>query len=173
MSSTRPPHLATTVLLTRDPSPSERARRAARTAARPAARREARRAAPPARTLVLAAVGVTAVSLAGSLLAVAGGLNASWWDAVGPTGRLSVPLPMNIALLVLALAAAGTRRRLALAAAALLALACSAAVVSGFFDGGYSAEMPAVQRLTQVALVTGLTVLALLAGRRVLRLLRG
>ena len=122
---------------------------------------------------MLAAVGVTAVSLAGSLLAVAGGLNASWWDAVGPTGRLSVPLPMNVALLVLAFAAAGTRRRLALAAAALLALACSAAVVSGFFDGGYSAEMPAAQRLTQVALVLGLTVLALLAGRRVLRLLRG
>ena len=137
MSSTRPPHLATTVLLTRDRSPSERARRSARQRGR----------APPAvgrssgRALVLAAAGVTAVSLAGSLLAVAGGLNASWWDAVGPTGRLSVPLPMNVALLVLAFAAAGTRRRLALAAAALLALACTAAVVSGFFDGGYSAAM--------------------------------
>ena len=37
--------------------------------------------------------------------------------------------------------------------------------MSGFFDGGYSAAMPAVERLTQVALVLGLTVLALLAGR--------
>jgi len=161
VSSTRPPHLATTVLLTPDHSPGERARRSAR------------RAAPPAGALVPAAVGVTVVSLAGSLLAVAGGLNASWWDAVGPTGRLSVPLPMNVALLVLAFAAAGTRRRVALAAAALLTLACTAAVVSGFFDGGYSTAMAPVERLTQVALVLGLAVLALLAGRRVVRLLRG
>ena len=169
MSSTRAPHLATTAMLTRTSSRSERTRRSARSAARP----PARRAAPPAGALVLAAVGVTVVSLTGSLLAVAGGLSASWWDAVGPTGRLSVPLPMNVALLVLAFAAAGTRRRLALAAAALLALACSAAVVSGFFDGGYAAAMAPVERLTQVTLVLGLSVLALLAGRRSLRLLRG
>ena len=169
MSSTRSPHLATTALLTRTPSRSEQARHSARTAARP----RAHRAAPPAATLVLAAVGVTFVSLAGSLLAVAGGLSASWWDAVGPTGRLSVPLPMNVALLVLAFAAAGTRRRLALAAASLLALACSAAVVSGFFDGGYAAAMAPVERLTQVTLVLGLAVLALLAGRRAQRLLHG
>lgn len=169
MSSTRSPHLATTALLTRTPSRSARARRSARTPARS----EARRAAPPAGTLVLAAVGVTVVSLTGSLLSVAGGLNDTWWDAVGPTGRLSVPLPMNVALLVLAFAAAGTRRRLALAAASLLALACSAAVVSGFFDGGYAAAMAPVERLTQVTLVLGLAVLALLAGRRALRLLRG
>ena len=166
MSSTRSPHFATTALLTRTPSRSEQARHSAHIAARP----RAHRAAPPAATLVLAAVGVTVVSLAGSLLAVAGGLSASWWDAVGPTGRLSVPLPMNVALLVLAVAAAGTRRRLALSAASLLALACSAAVVSGVFDGGYAAAMAPVERLTQVTLVLGL---ALLAGRRALRLLRG
>ena len=168
MSSTRSPHLATTALLTRTPSRSVRARRSARTPARSEARRAA-----PAGTLVLAAVGVTVVSLTGSLLSVAGGLNDKWWDAVGPTGRLSVPLPMNVALLVLAFAAAGTRRRLALAAASLLALACSAAVVSGFFDGGYAAAMAPVERLTQVSLVLGLAALALLAGRRALRLLRG
>ena len=168
MSSTRSPHLATTALLTRTPSPNERARRSTRPTTRPGTRR----AAPPAGMLVPAALGVTVVSLAGSLLAVAGGLNASWWDAVGPTGRLSVPLPMNVALLVLASAAAGTRRRLALAAAALLALACSAAVVSGFFDGGYAAAMAPVERLTQGALVLGLAALAVLAGRRALRLLR-
>jgi len=168
VSSTRSPHLATTALLTRTPSRSARARRSARTPARSEARRAA-----PAGTLVLAAVGVTVVSLTGSLLSVAGGLNDTWWDAVGPTGRLSVPLPMNVALLVLAFAAAGTRRRLALAAASLLALACSAAVVSGFFDGGYAAAMAPVERLTQVSLVLGLAVLALLAGRRALRLLRG
>jgi hypothetical protein len=86
--------------------------------------------------LVPAVVAVTVVSLAGSVLAVATGLSADWWQAVGPTGRLSVPLPMNAALVLLGLAAAGHRRRLALAAAALLALACAAAVGSGFFDVG-------------------------------------
>ena len=132
------------------------------------------RAAPQRDRRPLAAVvAVTGVSLAGSVLSVASGLSPTWWDAVGPTARLSVPLPMNVALLVLACAAAGTRRRVALAAAALLALACSAAVVSGFFDGGYAAAMAPVERLTQVTLVLGLSVLALLAGRRSLRLLRG
>ena len=129
--------------------------------------------APPARALVWAAVGVTLVSLAGALLAVSTGLSASWPDAVGPTARLSVPLPMNVAVVVLALAAAGTRRRLALAAATLLALACAAAVVSGFFDGGYAAALAPLERVSQVALVLGLAVLAVLAARRALRVLRG
>ena len=125
------------------------------------------------RLLVRVAIGVTAVSLAGSLLAVATGLSASWADAVGPTARLSVPLPMNLALVVLALVAAGTRRRLGLSAAVLLALACTAAVVSGLFDGGYAAQLAPVERLCQVALVLGLTALGVLAGRRAVLLRRG
>ena len=122
--------------------------------------------------LVPAVVAVTVVSLAGSVLAVATGLSADWWQAVGPTGRLSVPLPMNAALVLLGLAAAGHRRRLALAAAALLALACAAAVGSGFFDGGYAAALSPVERLAQVALVLGLTVVAVLAGHRAGQLVR-
>ena len=113
------------------------------------------------------------MSVAGALLAVATGLSAGWADAVGPTARLSVPLPMNLALVVLALVAAGTRRRLGLPAGALLALACTAAVVSGLFDGGYSARLAPVERLCQVALVLGLTALGVLAGRRAVRLRRG
>ena len=123
--------------------------------------------------LVRVAIGVTTVSLAGSLLAVATGLSAGWADAVGPTARLSVPLPMNLALVVLALVAAGTRRRLGLSAAVLLALACTAAVVSGFFDGGYAAQLAPVERLCQVALVLGLAALGVLAGRRAVLLRRG
>ena len=63
------------------------------------------------RLLVRVVAAVTAVSLAGALLAVATGLSAGWADAVGPTARLSVPLPMNLALcqvaLVLGLTALG------------------------------------------------------------------
>ena len=129
-------------------------------------------AAPRDSRLVSAVVAVTMVSLAGSVLAVASGLAADWWQAVGPTGRLSVPLPMNAALLVLALAAAGRRRRLALAAAAILALACTTAVVSGFFDGGYQAALSPVERVTQLALVLGLAVVAVLALHRAGRLAR-
>jgi len=128
--------------------------------------------ATPAPGLTWAAAGVTLVSLAGAVLAVSTGLSASWSTALGPTARLSVPLPMNVAVVVLALAAAGTRRRLALAAAVLLALACAAAVVSGFFDGGYAAALTSVQRLSQISLVAGLAALSVLAGRRAVRLMR-
>jgi hypothetical protein len=125
------------------------------------------------RRLLGVVAAVTAVSLAGSLLAVATGLSAGWADAVGPTARLSVPLPMNLALVVLALVAAGTRRRLGLSAAVLLAPACTAAVVSGLFDGGYAAQLAPVERLCQVALVLVLTALGVLAGRRAVLLRRG
>lgn len=117
-----------------------------------------------------AVVVVTGVSLAGSALSVVTGLSPTWWDAVGPTARLSVPLPMNVALLVLGVLAAGTRRRVALVASTLLALACTLAVVSGAFDGGYAARLAPVERGTQVALVLGLVAVAVLAARRALDL---
>jgi hypothetical protein len=79
---------------------------------------------------------------------------------------------MNLALVVLALVAAGTRRRRGLPAAVLLTLACTAAVVSGLFDGGYAAQLAPVERLCQVALVLGLTGLGVLAGRRAVLLRR-
>lgn len=120
----------------------------------------------PASRVVTAVVAVTVVSLAGSVLAVVTGLSVSWWDAVGPTGRLSVPLPMNAALLVLAIASGSTRRRVSVPAAAALALACGVAVVSGAFDGGYAAQLAPVERAAQATLVLGLVAAAVLAGRR-------
>ena len=124
------------------------------------------------RRLLAAVVVVTAVSLAGSVLAVRTGLSPTWWDAVGPTGRLSVPLPMNAALLLLAAVAGSRRRRVALPAAVLLALATGVAVVSGAFDGGYAAELTLPERLAQVALVLGLTTVSVLAGRRAVAVAR-
>ena len=122
---------------------------------------------------VLAAVGVvTGVSLAGSVVAVSTDLSPTWWDAVGPTGRLSVPLPMNAALLVLAGAAGSrSRPRLAWGAAWLVAGATTVAVVSGAFDGGYAADLTASQRVLQVGLVLSLIVTGVVAARRA-RMLR-
>jgi hypothetical protein len=120
-----------------------------------------------------AVVTLTVVSLVGSLVAVGTDLNSSWWDAVGPTGRLSVPLPFNALLLLLAAAAAsGTRPRLATAAAWLLVVATVVAVLSGVFDGGYAAELTALQRVCQVALVLCLLGTAYVAGRRATGLAR-
>ena len=150
MSTTRSTHLPTSTAPTTPP--------------RAAPRRD--------RRPLTAVVAVTGVSLAGSVLSVATGLSPTWWDAVGPTARLSVPLPMNVALLVLGVLAAGTRRRVALVASSLLALACTLAVVSGVFDGGYAAQLAPVERVTQAALVLGLVAVAVLAGRRALHLRR-
>lgn len=123
---------------------------------------------------MLAAVAVlTLVSLLGSVVAVSTDLNDSWWDAVGPTGRLSVPLPFNIVLLVLALAASSASRpHLATVASWLLVVATTVAVVSGAFDGGYAAELSAGQRMCQVALVLSLLGTAYVAARRSLRVSR-
>ena len=67
---------------------------------------------------------------------------------MGPTARLSIPLPMNLAL---DRAGHGRRREpvggWACRPPALLALACTAAVVSGLFDGGYAAQLAPVERL--------------------------
>lgn len=117
---------------------------------------------------VPAAVGVvTAISLAGSVVAVTTDLSPTWWDAVGPTGRLSVPLPMNAALLLLAGAASSDARpRLARGASWLVVAATSVAVVSGAFDGGYAAELTAPQRAVQVGLVLSLVGTAYVATRR-------
>lgn len=124
---------------------------------------------------MLAGVGiVTGISLAGSVVALATDLSSSWWDAVGPTGRMSVPLPMNAALLLLAAATTSTSRpRLAAVASWLVAGATTVAVVSGAFDGGYAADLTPVQRTIQVALVLSLAGTAYLAARRALRSSRG
>ncbi len=123
----------------------------------------------------LVAVGVvTVVSLVGSVVAVVTDLSATWWDAVGPTGRLSVPLPMNAALLLLAGAAAGSARpRLAQICAWLIVVATTLAVVSGAFDGGYAADLTAGQRILQVALIGSLVATGVVAARRALQVRNG
>jgi hypothetical protein len=120
---------------------------------------------------VLLGVGVvTGVSLVGSVVAVATDLSATWWEAVGPTGWLSVPLPMNAALLLLAAATASSARpRLATVAAWLIFVAVTVAVVSGIFDGGYATDLTPLQRAFQVVLVLSLVGTAVLALRRALR----
>ena len=70
-------------------------------------------------------------------MSVTGGLSATVLDAMGPSARLSIPVPMMLAQLLVAAVASGSRRRPALVAAVLLAIVEPVCIVSGFFDGGY------------------------------------
>jgi hypothetical protein len=127
----------------------------------------------PDRTVLVAVGAVTVVSLLGAAVSVAQHLSATYLDALGPDGHLSVPLPMTAFQVVTALLAAGTRRRVTLVASGLLAAAVTVAVVSGFFDGGYSDDrLTGGQRAVQGVLVTGLVLVAVLAGRRLVAALR-
>jgi len=121
----------------------------------------------PDRTVLLAVGAVTAISLVGAAVSVAGELNPTYLDAVGPDGHLSVPLPMTAFQVVTGVLAAGTGRRVVLVGSALLAAAVTLAVVSGFFDGGYADDrLTGGQRAVQVALIAGLVAVAALAARR-------
>ncbi|WP_062431177.1 hypothetical protein [Herbidospora daliensis] len=122
---------------------------------------------------IVAAVGVLLVmDLVGAVLSVSTGLNATFSEALGPTARLSAPLPMMVAQAILAFAVTRERRAVAIPAAALLVVAGVLAFVSGFFDGGYTADLTPGQRTFQVTLITGHLVLSTLAGLRLTRLLR-
>src|SRR5690348_4384866 len=98
----------------------------------------------PARTVprdrrVLVGVGVLAgLSVVGAVVSVLGGLSDTVWEAMGPTGRLSIPVPMMLAQLLAAWIAGGRRRWPAVVASALLALVEPICILSGFYDGGYS-----------------------------------
>jgi hypothetical protein len=103
----------------------------------------------PDRTVLAAVAAVTAVSLAGAAVSVAGDLNPTYLDALGPDGHLSVPLPMT-------------------------AFQVTVAVASGFFDGGYADDrLTGSQRAVQVVLVAGLVAVAALGARRFVSALRG
>ena len=122
---------------------------------------------------LVAVLVVTAVSLGGSVVSVRSGLNDTWLDAVGPTGFLSVPLPMTAFQLLTGAAAGSRRRRVALVGSGLLALAVTVAVVSGFFDGGYADErLDGAERAYQIVLVSGLCAVAVAAGVRAWRVWR-
>ena len=128
---------------------------------------------PPDRAVLAAVAVVTVVSLAGAAVSVAGDLNPSYLDALGPDGHLSVPLPMTAFQVVTAVLAAGTHRRRALVGAALLTAAVTVAVVSGMFDGGYADDrLTGGQRAVQAVLIAGLVGVGATAGRRFVRVLR-
>ncbi|GLX96027.1 hypothetical protein [Herbidospora sp. NBRC 101105] len=122
---------------------------------------------------IVIAVGVLLVmDLTGAGISVSAGLNADLLEALGPTARLSAPLPMMAAQAVLAFAVTRERRAVAIPAAVLLVVAGVLAFVSGFFDGGYAAELTTGQRAFQIVLVSGHLVLSALAGGRLAGLLR-
>ncbi|GAA0401299.1 hypothetical protein GCM10009530_61450 [Microbispora corallina] len=113
-----------------------------------------------------------AMDVAGALISLSAGLNATLLDALGPQARLSAPIPMMIAQVVLVVGATRRHRGVAVPASALLAVAGVLAFMSGFYDGGYAADLTGGQRAFQIALVTAHLAVGVLAGLNVVRLLR-
>lgn len=127
----------------------------------------------PSRTALYAVLVVTAVSLVGAAVSVGSDLNPTYLDALGPEGFLSVPLPMTAFQLLAAAAAGSQRRTLALVGSGVLSLAVTLAVVSGFFDGGYTDDrLGAGLRVYQMALVLGLCSVAVVGALRFVEVLR-
>ena len=60
-------------------------------------RRPAPTAAPRDRRVWVGAVVLACLSVGGAIISVAGGLSSTIWEAMGPTGRLSIPIPMMLA----------------------------------------------------------------------------
>lgn len=128
---------------------------------------------PRDRRLFAGVVVLAALSVGGAIISVAGGLSSTIWEAMGPTGRLSIPIPMMLAQLVAAWLAAGQRRRVALTASALLALVEPICILSGFYDGGYSdPERSPLHVAYQLLFVSAIAAVGVLAGLRVSALLR-
>jgi hypothetical protein len=86
------------------------------------------------------------MDVVGAFMSVSAGLNPTFLDALGQEVRLSAPLTMMIAQVILVTAATRRHRGVAVPAAALLTVAGVLCFLSGFFDGGYAADLTAVQR---------------------------
>jgi zinc transporter ZupT len=128
---------------------------------------------PTQRTLFVAVLAVALLSLGGAVIAVTTGLSPTVWDAMGPTGRLSIPIPMMFAQLVVAWFASGRRRRTALVCSALLAVVEPVCIVSGFFDGGYADPSRTAGHVAyQLVFVAALLAVTVLALRRFVQLRR-
>lgn len=121
---------------------------------------------PRDRRVLIGVVALAGLSVGGAIISVAGGLSDTIWEAMGPTGRLSIPIPMMLAQLAAGWVASGTRRRPALVASALLALVEPICIISGFFDGGYSdpdrSTLEVAYQLLFIAAIAGVGVLAAL-----------
>jgi hypothetical protein len=116
---------------------------------------------------------LAALSVGGAIISVAGGLSSTIWEAMGPTGRLSIPIPMMLAQLAAAWLAAGSRRRPALVASALLALVEPICIMSGFYDGGYSdPDRSPLEIAYQILFIAAIAVVGVLAALRFRSLLR-
>ncbi len=127
----------------------------------------------PSRTILYGVAGLTVISLGGAVISVAGDLNRTLLEALGPNGHLSVPLPMTAFQVATALAAGSRRRNVALVGSGLLGAALLVALVSGFFDGGYADErLDAQQRAYQMVLVGALGVVGAQAIVRFVRVWR-
>ena len=127
----------------------------------------------PSRTVLYGVLALVAISVVGAVISVTGDLSPNLLDAMGPEGRLSIPLPMIVAQISLGYAAGSCRRRVALVGSGLLAVALSLSVISGFFDGGYADDrFSAFERAYQLFLVAALTAVGALAARRFWQVLR-
>ncbi|MGI5240630.1 hypothetical protein [Dactylosporangium sp. CA-139066] len=129
-----------------------------------------RAAIPPSRSVLYGVLALAVISVLGGVISVASGLSPSLLDAMGPAGRLSIPIPMIAGQLLLALCAGTRRRALALTGSGLVAAALFVSVISGFFDGGYADErLTAGQRAYQVVLVGSLALVGVVAATRFVR----
>lgn len=127
----------------------------------------------PSRSVLYGVLTLACLSLIGAAISVAGDLSPNLLDAMGPEGRLSIPLPMTIFQVAMAFAAGSRRRIVALIGSGLIAIALLAGVISGFFDGGYDDDrLTSLERAYQVTFVAALAVVGIVAATRFWRVLR-
>lgn len=137
------------------------------------ATRPSRTALAPNRAVLYGVVTLAALSVIGAIISVAGDLSPTVLDAMGPRGRLSIPLPMTIAQIAMAVAAGSSRRIVAMIGSGFVAVALIAGVISGFFDGGYADErLTGFERVYQVSFIAALTVVGVIAALRFLQAMR-
>lgn len=128
----------------------------------------------PSRAVLHGVLGLAGLSVGGAFISLSNGLSPTFLDAMGPVGRLSIPLPMVACQVVMALAAGSRRRGLAMAGSGLVALGLLAGVVSGFFDGGYGdPRLTGFERGYQAVLIAGLVAVGGIATARFVRVARG